>query len=238
MVVTLAISLDNAIVARLSKAGEKFEILVDPIKAYEFKKGKITDIDSILAYPGVFKDARKADRIQTEVLQKAFGTTDAKKIAEKILKEGEIQLTTDQRRKMADDKKTQIASMIAHNAVNPQTNTPHPAQRIINAMDEAGVHVDPLEPSQDQVDRVVKAIKSLLPIKIETVAIELHIPAQYSGKASSVIRGMTSIKKDSWGSDGSYSCVIELPAGMAAEMLQRLNKITEGKIESKEIKTI
>ncbi|MFH0890251.1 MAG: ribosome assembly factor SBDS [Candidatus Aenigmatarchaeota archaeon] len=238
MVVILAVSLDNAVVARLSKAGEKFEILVDPIKAYEFKKGKNADIDAILAYPGVFKDARKADRIPAEILQKAFGTNDARKIAEKILKDGEIQLTTDQRRKMVEDKKTQIANMIAHNAINPQTNTPHPAQRIINAMDEAGIHVDPLEPSQDQIDRVVKAIKSLLPIKIEVVSIELRIPAQYSGKASSVIRGMTSVKKDGWGSDGSYTCVIELPSGLAAEMLQRLNKITEGKIESRELKTI
>ncbi len=234
----MTVSLDNAVIARLAKAGEKFEILVDPVKAHEFRKGKDIKIDDILAYPGVFKDARKADRLQDAVVQKIFGTADPKKIAERILREGELQLTTEQRRKMTEDKKTQIASMIARNAINPQTNAPHPPQRIINAMDEAGVHVDPFEPSQDQVDGVVKAIKSLLPIRIEVVAIELRVPAQFSGKASSVIRGMTSVKKDSWNSDGSYSCVIELPSGMAAEMLQRLNKITEGKLESKELRSI
>ncbi len=234
----MTVSLDNAVIARLTKAGEKFEILVDPIKAHEFRKGKDVKIDDILAYPGVFHDARKADRIQDATVQKIFGTTDAKKIAEKILHDGEIQLTTEQRRKMVEDKKMQIANMIARNAVNPQTNAPHPQQRIINAMDEAGVHVDPMEPAQDQVDGVVKAIKMLLPIKIEVVTIELRIPAQYAGKASSVIKGMTSVKKDSWDGDGSYSCVVELPSGLAAEMLQRLNKITEGKIESREIKTI
>ncbi|MBI3413418.1 MAG: ribosome assembly factor SBDS [Candidatus Aenigmarchaeota archaeon] len=228
--------MDDAVIARISKAGEKFEILVDPVKAHDFRKGRDIKIGDILAYPGVFHDARKADRVQDAVIQKIFGTTDAKKIAEKILREGEIQLTTDQRRKMAEDKKTQIANMIARNAVNPQTNAPHPPQRITNAMSEANVHVDPLEPAQDQVDRVVKAIKGLLPIKIEVVAIELRIPAQYSGKASSVIRSATTVKRDSWGSDGSYSCLIELPSGLAAEMLQRLNKITEGRIESKEIK--
>lgn len=234
----MAVSLDDAVIARLSKAGEKFEILVDPVKAYDFKKGKDVKIEDILAYPGVFRDARKADRIQDAVVQKIFGTTDAKKIAEKILRDGEIQLTTEQRRKMAEDKKAQVASMIARNAVNPQTNAPHPPQRIINAMDEAGIHIDPMEPAQDQIDRVVKAIKSLLPIRIEVVAIELRIPAQYSGKASSVIKGMTSVKKDSWNSDGSYSCVVELPSGLAAEILQRLNKITEGKIESKELRSL
>ncbi len=234
----MTVSLDNAVIARLAKAGEKFEILVDPVKAHEFRKGKDVKIDDILAYPGVFKDARKADRIQETVVQKIFGTTDPKKIAERILRDGELQLTTEQRRKMAEDKKTQIASMIARNAINPQTNAPHPPQRIINAMDEAGVHVDPMEPAQDQVDSVIKSIKPLLPIKIETVAMELRVPAQFSGKASSVIRGTTSVKKDSWNSDGSYSCVIELPSGMAAEMLQRLNKITEGKLESKELRSI
>ncbi|MBI4177472.1 MAG: ribosome assembly factor SBDS [Candidatus Aenigmarchaeota archaeon] len=228
--------MDNAVIARLAKAGEKFEILVDPVKAHEFRKGKDVKIDDILAYPGVFHDARKADRIQDSVTQKIFGTTDAKRIAEKILRDGEIQLTTEQRRKMVEDKKTQIANMIARNAVNPQTNAPHPQQRIINAMNEANVHIDPFEPAQDQVDAAVKAIKTLLPIKIEVVAIELRIPAQYAGKASSVIRGMTTVKKDSWDGDGSYSCIIELPSGLAAEMLQRLNKITEGRIESKELK--
>ena len=72
----MAVSLDNAVIARLARAGEKFEIWVDPVKAHEFRKGKDVKIDDILAFPGVFKDAHKADRIQDAVVQKIFGTID------------------------------------------------------------------------------------------------------------------------------------------------------------------
>jgi ribosome maturation protein SDO1 len=59
-------------------------------------------------------------------MHKAFGTTDPLKIADLILKKGTLQLTTDQRRKMVEDKKRQIIDFISRQAVDPKTNLPHP----------------------------------------------------------------------------------------------------------------
>ncbi len=232
------ISLDKAVVARLAKAGERFEILVDPIKAHAFKKsvGKSAKIEDILATPVIFRDSRKAEKASEETMQKMFGTTDAMRIAEKVLCEGELQLTTDQRKAMVEEKKNQIANMIARNALNPQTNAPHPPQRILTAMEEVGVLVDPLQSAEEQMEKVVKEIKIQIPLKIETMQLALRIPSQYSGKAVSVIRGMTSIKKEEWSSAGDYICVIEVPAGISAEIMEKLNKVTGGQVESKIIR--
>jgi len=59
-------------------------------------------------------------------IAQSFGTTDTLKIADIILKKGVLQLTTEQRRKMVEDKRKQIIDFISRQAVDPKTNLPHP----------------------------------------------------------------------------------------------------------------
>jgi ribosome maturation protein SDO1 len=89
---------DKHTTARVSIEGEKFEILVKPEPALDYKVGKPRGISEILLIDEIYSDASKGTRASTEKLQKSFGTLDALKIAEQILKSGELQLTTDQRR--------------------------------------------------------------------------------------------------------------------------------------------
>jgi len=50
----------------------------------------------------------------------AFGTTDALQIAQKIIIDGELHLTTEQKKKIQDEKKTRVINIIATNAINPR----------------------------------------------------------------------------------------------------------------------
>ena len=72
------VSLDKAVIAKLKKAGETFEILVDPYLARNLKEGKEVDFEKLLAAEEIFKDSKKGDRASTEELKKAFGTEDIK----------------------------------------------------------------------------------------------------------------------------------------------------------------
>jgi ribosome maturation protein SDO1 len=224
----MGISVDKAVIARIERKGEKFEILVDPEKAVEFRSGKTIPMDELLAVGEIFEDAKKGLRVAKEKLNKMFGTGDINKIAELILKEGEIQITTEQRRKMLEEKKRKIASIIARESINPQTNTPHPIERILNAMEQAKVMVDLYKSAEQQVESVVEAIQRILPIKFEKVNVEIRIPSQYAGKCVSLVRGFGVVKKEEWKGDGSYLCVIEIPAGMQNELYDKLNSITHG----------
>ena len=131
------VNLDDAIVARLETYGETFEILLDPVAMDKIKAGKEIDLIEYLAVEDVFNNARKGTRPTEEMISKAFGTTDMKEIAQKIIAKGEVQITAEQRKEMLLAKKKQIVTYIAANAINPQTKLPHPPLRIELALDEA-----------------------------------------------------------------------------------------------------
>ncbi|MGC9058955.1 MAG: ribosome assembly factor SBDS [Candidatus Aenigmatarchaeota archaeon] len=234
----MMISVDKAVVARLRIKNNNFEVLVDPKKAFELKKGANINIQDILAYPAVYKDARKGEAVKEEDLQKAFGTKDIYKIAEEIVKKGEFSLTTEQKRELIEEKKNQIATIISKRAINPQTNTPHPPQRILNAMDQAGVHIDPFLDAEVQVEKVLKAIKTILPIKFEKVLLQVKIPAQYVGKSYSIITKAGEIKSEQYLQDGSLQVQIEIFSGVQDEFFRKLGEITKGAFESKILKKV
>jgi ribosome maturation protein SDO1 len=158
------------------------------------------------------------------------------KIAEQIMKEGEVQLTTDQRRKLIEEKRKQVADIISKQGVNPKTKLPHPAQRILNAMEEAKVHVDPFKSAEEQVNGVISSLQEILPISIEKVEVAMRVPIQFAGKASSVVRNMAPVKKEEWKSD-AWVAVIEIPAGMQSVIYSKLNELTSGQVEVKVLKS-
>ena len=232
------ISVDKAVVARLKVKGMNFEILVDPRKAFELKKGEKISIQETLAYPAIYRDARKGEAVRIEDLQKTFGTTDVYKIAEEIVKKGEFSLTTEQKRELIEEKKSQIATLISKRAINPQTNTPHPPQRILNAMENAGVNVDPFLDVEIQVDKVLRAIKHILPIKFEKLLLQLKIPAEYVGKSYNIITKFGEVKSEEYLGDGSLQVQIEIFSGVQDEFFTKLSEITKGSYESKVLKKV
>lgn len=230
------VSIEDAVVARITKNHNHFEILVDPDAALRFKRGEEVSIENILAVRGVFKDAGSGERVPDDDLQKNFHTTDVNKIAEQIMKEGEVQLTTEQRRKLIEEKRKQVADIISKQGVNPKTKLPHPAQRILNAMEEAKVHVDPFKSAEEQVNGVVSSLQEILPISIEKIEVALRVPIQFAGKVSSVVRNMAPVKKEEWKSD-VWVAVIEIPAGMQSVIYSKLNELTSGQVEVKVLKS-
>jgi ribosome maturation protein SDO1 len=232
------ISLEKAVIARLIKSGVKFEILVDPEKSIELKSGKDISLDDLLASEEIFEDSKKGLRASSENLNKAFGTNDLNIIVKTIIKEGEVQITTEQRKKMLEEKTKAIVNIISKRGVNPQTNLPHPPDRILRAMEQAKVRVDLEKRVEEQIDNVLKGIQTIIPIKFEKIQIAIKVPPSFAGKAPSIIRSFGSLIKEQWGSDGSYISLIEIPAGIQQEVYDRLNNLTHGQIEVKVVKKV
>ena len=113
-------------IARFSFEGEKFEILVKPDPALEYKLGKKKDISAVLVSEEIYTDSGKGTKPTTEKLLKAFKTEDPTEIAQIIMQKGDLNLTTDQRRKMIEAKRKQIVEFIAKTYVDPRTHLPHP----------------------------------------------------------------------------------------------------------------
>jgi len=230
------VSLDEAIVARYDKKGKHFEILVDPKAVEMIMEGKDINILDYLAIDIIFKDARKGDKASEESLQEVFGTTDVSEIAIKIIKDGDFQLTTKQRKEMQERKKKAIVDYIARSAMDPHTKLPHPRDRIERAIEEAGIHIDAFKPVEEQIKKIISAIRPILPISIENVKVEVKIPAQYAGKAYGEVVNMAKILKEEWLSDGSFKCVVEIPAGTQTQFYDRLNSLTKGEVVTRLLK--
>jgi ribosome maturation protein SDO1 len=229
------VSVEDAVIARITKAGMNFEILVDPDKALEFRKGREMDITDILAVPEIFKDSRTGDRHSAEELHKAFGTKNLWDVAVKILKEGNIQLTTEQRNRMMEDKKKEIATTIARQGMDPKTKLPHPVARILNAMHEARVIIDPFKPAKEQLKPVLEKIQEILPISMEKIEVAIRVPIEYAGKANAIVREITDVKKEEWTSS-AWIALVEIPAGIQADIYEKLNRLTAGKVDVKILK--
>ncbi len=220
-------------VARIIKDNEHFEVLVKPQKALDYRMGKISAITEVLAAETVFSDANKGTKVAEENLQKAFGTTDPLKVAEIILKKGTLQLTTEQRRKMIEDKRKQIIDFISRQAVDPKTNLPHPPLRIENAMEKIRYSIDPFKPVEEQAREIVKLLRPILPLKIEQVSVGVRVPAEYSARAYGTIKALGTIKREEWRADGSWYGVLEMPAGLYGPFLEKLGELTKGSGEAK-----
>jgi ribosome maturation protein SDO1 len=220
-------------VARITIGDEHFEVLVKPQKALDYRTGKTSAITEVLAAETIFADANKGTRTSDEHLRKAFGTTDALKIAETILKKGTMQLTTEQRRKMVEEKRKQIIDFIARQAVDPKTNLPHPPGRIENAMEQIHYPIDPYKPMEEQAKDIIKLLRPILPLKMEQVQVSVSIPTEYAARAYGAIKGLGTIKREEWRTDGSWYGVLEMPAGTYAPFLDKLGNITKGNGEAK-----
>ncbi|MCZ7356495.1 MAG: ribosome assembly factor SBDS [Candidatus Methanoperedens sp.] len=230
------VALDESIIARLKTHGKTFEVFVDPDGSLALKKGDQVKIEDILAVEDVFSDAKTGDRPAEQDILNAFGTKDVLKIAEKIILDGELQLTTEQRKKIQEDKKRQVITVIAQNAINPQTKSPHPPARIEAAMEEAGVHIDPMKSVDELVNVTMKAIRPIIPIRFEEVKVAMKISPEYAVKAYGNIAKFGNLIKQEWQNDGSWIGVITIPAGMQDDLYKLLNHLTKGSAETKLIK--
>lgn len=227
--------LGSSVVARLRKDGNEFEILVDCDKAMQFKKGS-GSLDDALVTTDIFKDIKKGEHASEHEIERIFGTDDKKKVAEIILKQGEIQLTTEYKNKLREQKRKQIITLISRNSIDPKTNLPHPPQRIENALDEVRVRIDEFKNAEEQIQDIIKQLSSVLAIRYEIKILSITIPAEVGGKSYTILKRYATIIKEKWLNDGSLLVEVEVPAGLQNELFDGLNNIAHGRIEISEVK--
>ncbi|MBI4176367.1 MAG: ribosome assembly factor SBDS [Candidatus Aenigmarchaeota archaeon] len=229
------VTVEDAIIAKIDKDGKHFEILVDPELAYDLRDGKSVSIGKMLAANVVCTDVKKGDKASAKDVESVFGTNDLDKITEYIVKHGDVQLTTEFRKKKTGERKKQIAAFISRNAMNPQTRLPHPPERILAAMEQAHAQIDPFKPAEQQVEEVIDSIKEIIPISLEEIVLTIEIPAAYSARSYGAIKEY-GIIDEKWLSDGSLFAKVKIPAGLKENVFRRLGGLTHGEAKIEEVK--
>ncbi len=222
--------------ARIKKFGQTFEISIDQDKAVAFKEGSLTDVREALQSDDIYTDAKKGLRATSENLAKAFQTTDPLKIAEIILKQGEIQVSAEHRAAEREQRRKQLIQLIHKQVVDPKTGLPHPVTRIEAALEEGKIHLDDHKSVEEQFDNIISKLRPIIPISIERKKLAVTIPSTYTGKAYAAVKSIAPIIKEEWKSDGSWFVLIEIPAGLAPEVIDKLNSLTQGEVMIEEKK--
>ncbi len=220
----------DAVVVGIQKGHLRFEIFVDPDLAFEYRRGSDVPLQDILKSYTVYEDARRGEHATEILIQDSFGSSDIFDIAPEIIKHGEFRLTHEQRQQMTEEKTDAIINDISKRAMNPQTGHPHPPDRVRQAMEEAKVQVDPFISVEEQVPKIVKALRVIIPISFESVKIKVTIPASFAGKGYNMVATAGVIKTDTWEQDGSWTGLVEIPASKRQELYDELNKLTKGQI--------
>ncbi|MCX8194313.1 MAG: ribosome assembly factor SBDS [Candidatus Pacearchaeota archaeon] len=227
------------VVARIKAKGKLFEIIVDCDKALALKKqGKIANaavaLRDVLAVDNVFSDYKKGFKASSSDLKEVFGTDNIYEVAAKIILEGEIVLPQEYRDKAREEKMKQIVDFLSRNCVDPRTGAPYTPERISAAMKQAGVKIEENKPIDEQALIIIKNLSAILPIKIEIKKIKIVVPPAYVARVYGFLKNFTKEKED-WLSDGSFSCIINLPAGMQLDFYDKLNNATHGSAVTEEI---
>lgn len=221
--------INKAVIARLKKEGRNFEILVDGDKAIAFnEENSKVNLDDVLVTNDIFSDVKKGEHASETDIKKLFGTQNKKEAARIIIKDGDIQITTEHQNKIREEKRKRIIDIIHRNTIDSKTGLPHPIQRIETAMKEAKVNIGYSKSAEAQVQDVIKLLRPLIPIKFETREILVRVQPQYIGGAFHILKTYGRMIKEDYGNDGSLNAVLEIPGGMQEELIDKLNSLTHG----------
>ncbi len=222
--------------ARIKKFGKNFEVSVDSDLALKFKKNELKDVREVLLSENVYSDAHKGLVVPAAVLKEVFGTDDVLKVAEIIIKEGEVQLSSEHRHKEMEQKKRQLIEMIHRQAVDPKTGYPHPSDRIEAALEQGKINFDYNTSVEEQFEGIISKLRVLLPLKIEQKKLSVEVPGQYAGKAYSIVTRNSKVLKEEWTAKGSWRVLLEIPAGFYFDFLNLLNSVCHGDVLVEEVK--
>jgi len=228
-------NLDTAIIAHMDVSGKHFEIYVDPDLGYMYRTGKKPELNNVLIVEDVFENAKKGERHTAPELMKAFGTTDIFKIADIILKKGEIQLTTEQKRKMTEERRKQIIAILMREAIDPRTGAPHTQIRLEQSLEQARVKIDPFKEAEQQLEDVLKELRPIIPLKFEKVRIAVKISPEYAQRIYGTLKNY-GMQREEWAPSGHLIAVFEISAGIQSEFYDKINKLTAGSAETKILK--
>jgi ribosome maturation protein SDO1 len=224
------VNLDAAVIAKYSRDGHHFEIFVDPYKAWDYKHGKAeSNFDDMFAMEEIYADSAKGKLASEEILKEVFQTTDFLTIAKKIIVDGDVQLTTNQRNEMLKRRESEIIDFIAKNAHDPKEMTPIPPQRIINALEAGKFKFNLSRKKEDEMNEVMLVLKRAMPISMEKIVMSIEVTAQFSGKIMPILHKYE-ILEEKWLPSGGLFSRVSLPVGLKSKLMTDLNNVTHGSV--------
>ncbi len=224
------VQLEDKTLVRLSKKGKKLEIIVNPENAWLYKHGENIPLEEVIEAPIIFTNFSKGQKAGALDLESILGITEEEEAIKKILDDGELLLTQEQRKEFLKEKREEIIDFLHMHCVNPKTGMPHPKKRIEQAIDQAGVNIDFKRDAEEQALEILPKIRQILPMRMEVATVQFRVPPTLVGQLYGLITSKAKVLNEEWGNQGSWIVTVSMPAGAMAELMELVAEKTKGKV--------
>lgn len=206
-----------------------FEVTVKPKTVPLFRKGKL-GLDQTLLSTEIFRDVSTAETASDSELQSAFDTTNKTQVLQKILTDGDYQLSTEERKEMTEKKRKEIINYVHKYYIDPTTKKPHPVQRIENALERVRFTVDFKKTAEVQAKALVPKLIDQIPLKKSTIEATLSLSHQHMGKCMGIVQQYCKISAEKYTGQGVQYSISIIPGDFDV-FLKLLNDQTKGEYE-------
>ncbi|MCG3216458.1 MAG: ribosome assembly factor SBDS [Candidatus Heimdallarchaeota archaeon] len=227
------IDLKGKSIVRYEKHGRRYEMLVNPQPAWMFIQGEEVEIDDIFEVYDIYENISRGVKATQDDVDVAFENMTDREMAIKILRDGKLQLTADQRNEILKEKRAEIVDFIHIHCINPRENTPIPKDRIDKAIIDLGVNISYKEEAKNQALEIIDLLKPVMPIRLESIKLAIKIPPTYTGSLYGYVISAGNLIQEEWLTDGSLAVLIQIPSGTQADFLEQITSRTKGKAQVK-----
>ena len=188
---------------RYSKGKKRFEVMTKDGSVRKYRDGKL-GWNNVLVADQVFTDSRKGNVAKAKDLREVFGTDDLTTCLQKIVQDGELQVSAQERKEdFAKHRRAVLAHI--HKTYTDAKGLPHPMLRLEAVVDEVkGVRLDPHSQVEKQAEDIVKKLQGTLVFKKNTSEYAVLVKHAYARKAQSVVYKFTEVRKGRLGCTRMY----------------------------------
>eukprot|EP01084_Bolivina_argentea_P005304 10026_1 len=189
-------------IVRFSSGKHKFEVITNKGTALQYRDNKIA-FNGVLMTDQIFTNVTRGDVANPRDLSEVFGTEDLMKCCERIVKEGELQYTAQERKEFVEEKTREIVYYINKNYVDPKTKLPHPSDRISTCMKDCHIRVDPKGDTRRQAEAAVAKMRGKI-MFAKAVAIRAQVTIKHAqvGQCNNIIHKLANVLHEEWSATG------------------------------------
>jgi ribosome maturation protein SDO1 len=191
----------------------------------KYRAGKL-GWNNVLVADQVFTDSRKGNVAKSNDLRKVFGTDDLNTCLQKIVQEGDLQVSAKERREDQQQHRRAVIGYMHRTYVDAR-NLPHPVSRLEGVIDEAKVRLDQRESVEKQADEIVKKLQGTLVFRKNTAEYTVVVKHEYAKKVQSTIYQFSDVRKEDWSAQGCTWTLNVSPHDLD-NLISALNKTTKG----------
>lgn len=167
--------LTNIAVVRLKTQGKHFEIACYKNKVVNWREGVEKDINEVIQTDQIFENLEKGSLAKEKDLKKVFNTTDGETICQRILAEGELQVSEKERETQLEYMFRDVVTFIVEKCVNPLTGRPLTMGMVENALKEIHFNVTIEKQMKPQALKAIEALCQAMPDSIARAPMRLRL---------------------------------------------------------------